>query len=97
MENETVQFECLFNKDISALGISWYKDGIKIENGDEKGRIQIVNENEKQILIIKDAKLDDTANYEIKIGNVKSAASLKVKGILKNNFLDILDLFENLM
>jgi hypothetical protein len=80
MEKEEARFECKFNKEVNPETVSWFKDGVKLENGAENGRIQMINEGDKQILVIKDAKLDDAANYEIRVGNVKSTANLKVKG-----------------
>ncbi len=80
-EGDDVKFEIKFNKDIKSENISWFKDGIKLENGDEKGRIEIIGDGKNNILIIKNCKLDDIGIYEVKVGNLKSAANLKVKGI----------------
>lgn len=81
-EGENVKFEIHINKDIPFESIFWYKDGIKLENGDEKGRIEIVSEGKIHSLYIKNAKLDDIGAYEVKTGNIKSNGNLKVKGNL---------------
>jgi hypothetical protein len=81
-ESETVKFEIHLNKDIPIENIHWYKDGIKLENGDEKGRIEIVSVGKIHSLYIKNSKLDDIGTYEVKTGNIKSSANLKVKGNL---------------
>jgi hypothetical protein len=82
MEKDEFKFECTLNRDdISPDQISWYRDGEKLNHGDENGRIEIVNDGKKQYLVIKGAKLDDAGNYEIRIKGIKSAANLKVKGL----------------
>jgi hypothetical protein len=79
-EGDEVKFECLFNKEVKSENVIWYKDGVKVDHGDDKGRFQIISDGKTQTLVIKNAKLDDIGNYEIKIGNLKSSATLKVKG-----------------
>lgn len=84
-EGEDAKFEIKFNKDIKLENITWFKDGVKLENGDDKGRIEIISDGKTNVLLIKNAKLDDVGNYEVKVGNLKSSANLKVKGIFNFN------------
>jgi hypothetical protein len=79
-EGDDVKFEIVFNKEIKPENVVWYKDGIKIEDGDDKGRFKLLNDGKTYTLSIKNATLEDTGVYEIKAGSIKSAASLKVKG-----------------
>lgn len=81
MEKEEIKFECKFNKDIKPEDISWYKDGIKLADQDENGRINIESDGEKHYLIVKNANLDDAGTYEIRCKGVKSSAAAKVKGL----------------
>lgn len=85
MEKEEIKFECRFNKEIKPEELAWFKDGIKLNDNDENGRVNILNEGEKQILTIKNACLDDVGTYEIRCKGIKSAASAKVKGLNSKN------------
>jgi obscurin-like protein 1 len=79
MEKEEARFECTLNKEVNPDDIVWVKDGVKIKNGDENGRFQIINDGLKQILVVKQAHPDDTGSFEIRIKNVKSLGKLQVK------------------
>lgn len=80
MEKDEIRFECKLNRDdIKPDQIAWYRDGEKLVDGDEDGRIQFIHDGPRQFLVIKGAKLDDAGNYDIRIKNVKSSANLKVK------------------
>lgn len=80
METEEVKFECVLNKEVNPEDIGWFRDGMKLKDGDENGRIQLISEGPKQYLVVKNSNLDDSGNYEMRIKGVKSSASLKVKG-----------------
>lgn len=80
MEKEEIKFECRFNKEVKPEEIAWFKDGVKLADNDEDGRVSITSEGDKQYLTIKNACLDDAATYEVRCKGVKSAASAKVKG-----------------
>lgn len=80
MEKEEIKFECRFNKEVKPEDISWYKDGIKLADKEEDGRISITSDGDKQYLTIKNANLEDGATYEVRCKGVKSAAIAKVKG-----------------
>ena len=51
-------------------------------------RIQIVTEGKKRKLIIKDCKIDDTANITVKVPGDESSAPLKVARKSTNTDLD---------
>lgn len=80
MEKDEIKFECRFNKEVKPEDVSWFRDGTKLMDGEEDGRIQIVNDGAKQYLIIKNASLEDAGNYDIRIKGIKSSGNLKVKG-----------------
>lgn len=86
VEGDNVKFEIKLNRDLNKENILWYKDGIKLEDGDENGRIKFICDGKNHSLLINDAKIDDIAIYEVKLGNVKSSANLKVKG--KSNLIN---------
>lgn len=79
-EKEEIKFECKFNKEVKPDEIAWYKDGVKLVDQDENGRINIINEGDKQYLVIKNAILDDSGTFEIRCKGVKASATAKVKG-----------------
>lgn len=79
-EKEEIRFECKLNKELKPEEVGWYRDGLKLADQDENGRISILAEGDKQVLVIKNACLDDAGTYEIRCKGVKSAASAKVKG-----------------
>ena len=60
----------ILTKEVKLENTIWYKDGIKLENGDDRGRIEILSDGKNQTLVIKNAKLEDIGNYEIKVGNL---------------------------
>lgn len=82
MEKDEIRFECSLNKEVKPEDISWYRDGVKLSDGEDDGRIQIITEGTKQILIVKNTNLDDSGNYDIRINSIKSSGSLKVKGLI---------------
>jgi hypothetical protein len=82
MEKDEIRFECKLNKEVKPEDISWYRDGVKLSDGEDDGRIQIITEGTKQILIVKNTNLDDSGNYDIRINSIKSTGSLKVKGLV---------------
>ena len=79
MEKDEARFECRFNKEVKPEDIVWVRDGVKLKDGDADGRIQIINDGVKQILVIKNAHLDDAGTYEIRVKDVKSVGKLQVK------------------
>jgi hypothetical protein len=79
MEKDEVKFECKLNKEVPLDQIAWYRDGEKLADGAENGRIQIIQDGPTQYLIIKGAAVDDTGNYDIRIKGIKSTGNLKVK------------------
>jgi len=82
MEKDEIRFECILNKEVKPEDISWYRDGVKLSDGEDDGRIQIITEGTKQILIVKNTNLDDSGSYDIRINSIKSTGSLKVKGLI---------------
>ena len=80
MEKDEIKFECTFNKELKPEDVSWYQDGTKLKDGDLDGRVKLESDGKKQYLILKNVQLDDAGNFEIRVKDVKSAASLKVKG-----------------
>jgi len=76
-ERNEAMFECKFNRAPKFDEVEWYKDDEKLS--EENSRIKFLNDGKKQFLIIKDAQLADIGNYKIKVNDVESAASLKVK------------------
>lgn len=81
IEGDNVKFEIKLNRDLNKENITWYKDGIKLEDGDENGRVKIISDGKNLSLMINNAKIDDIGAYEVRFGNLKSTANLKVKGI----------------
>jgi hypothetical protein len=80
MEKDEVKFECVFNKEVKPEEVRWFKDGIKLTDNEDDGRIQFINEGKTQSLLITSAKVSDIGTYEIKVRDVNSSATLKVKG-----------------
>merc|ERR1719239_1251980 len=74
VEGETAVFEIGVEEDDAPA--KWYKDGVEIVPDGK--RIQIVTEGKKRKLIIKDCKIDDTANITVKVPGDESSAPLKV-------------------
>lgn len=79
MEKDEVRFCCEFNKAVKPEEVRWFKDGIKLVDGEEEGRIAFVHEGTKQWLVISSALMADIGNFEIKVKDVNSVGSLKVK------------------
>lgn len=79
MEKDEVKFECEFNKEVKPEDVRWFKDGIKLTNNEDDGRIQFVHEGRKQFLVISSALVSDIGSFEIKVLDVNSVGSLKVK------------------
>jgi hypothetical protein len=71
-------FECKFNREPKFEDVCWFKDDEQLSEDDS--RVQFVNDGKIQSIIIKNAKLSDIGNYTIKVKDVDSTASLKVKG-----------------
>lgn len=74
-ESETATLECEVSKPDQPA--SWTKAGKPITAG---GRVEIVTEGTIHRLIIKDAKLEDQAEYSISVGDKTSQASVFVEG-----------------
>jgi len=79
MEKDEVTFVCEFNKEVKPGDVRWFKDGIKLVDGEDKGRIEFVHQGSKQCLVIKSALMSDIGSFEIKVKDVNSVGSLKVK------------------
>jgi hypothetical protein len=82
IEGDNVKFELKLNKDVMKENIMWYKDGIILKDGDDNDRFKIISDNKILSLLINNTNLDDIGTYEVKLGNIKSSANLKVKGIV---------------
>merc|ERR1719300_2319315 len=74
VEGETATFEIDVEEDDAPA--KWYKDGVEIVPDGK--RIQIVTQGKKRKLIIKDCKIDDTANITCKVPGDESSAPLNV-------------------
>jgi len=79
MEKDEVTFVCEFNKEVKPGDVRWFKDGIKLVDGEDNGRVQFVHEGPKQSLVIRAALMSDIGGFEVKVKDVNSSGSLKVK------------------
>ncbi len=77
-EKDEAMFECKFNREPNFENVAWFKDDEQLSEDDS--RIKFLNDGKRQFLIIKNAKLSDIANYTIKVKELESTGSLKVKG-----------------
>jgi len=78
-EKGEIIFQCRFSREPKFEEVRWYKDG-QLLSEENDSRIKYVNEGERQYLHIKNAKLSDIGNYKVKVKDVESTSSLKVKG-----------------
>lgn len=76
-EKDEVKFECKLNREVKSDDVQWFKDGQRVLPDEDK--IQIISDGSNQYLVIKNANLEDTGSYDIRIKGVKSTGSLKVK------------------
>lgn len=76
-EKDDILFECQFNKVLPEDQITWFKNGAEIKKDD---RTFISADGLRHFLSIRNATVDDAGNYSIKIRDLNSSASCKVKG-----------------
>ncbi len=81
-EKESAIFECTLNKILPTDQVKWFKNGVEVTGSDN---IEIKSDGVKQYLVIKKSAVDDSGSYSIKINDLTSSATCKVKG--KNVFL----------
>ncbi|ELT96014.1 hypothetical protein CAPTEDRAFT_69667, partial [Capitella teleta] len=74
-ESETATLECEISK--SDMPATWLKSGHAITAGD---KTEIIVDGTFHRLIIKDAKMDDQAEYTIQVADKTSQASVFVEG-----------------
>ena len=79
VEKDEVRFVCEFNKGVRAEDVRWFKDGIKLVDGEEEGRVRFEHDGARQCLVIGGALMADVGDFEIKVRDVSSAGSLKVR------------------
>ena len=75
MESETVTLECEVSKPDQPA--KWMKAGKEISPG---GRMEMKVDGTKHLLIIKEAKLEDQAEYTVVIADKSSQGSVFVEG-----------------
>ena len=80
-EKETVTFECTLNKVLPIDEVKWFKNGVEVTGSNN---VIIKSDGYKQYLVIKNSAVDDSGCYSIKINDLTSSATCKVKG--KNIF-----------
>ena len=79
LESQTATLECEVSRPNQQA--KWFKDGTPVEVT-SGGRIRIVVEETKHRLVIKEAELQDSAQYSIDFGgNNSSTATLSVAGM----------------
>ncbi len=76
LEEDTVEFTCTASKPNKP--IKWLKNGKEIKPND---RFEVKTVDCEYKLIIKDAHLDDAAEYTAKIGDATTKAKLTVDGM----------------
>ncbi len=77
-EGETVTLECELSK--AGQPVEWLRNGKKIPKSDKN--VTISAEGPKHSLTLKDVKVDDSAEFTAKVGDVSTAAKLTVQGQL---------------
>ena len=58
--------------------VDWFRNGKKIPKSDKRASISV--DGTKHKLTLKEAKLDDAADYSAKVGDEATSAKLDVKG-----------------
>ena len=61
--------------------VTWYKGDKELPEG---GRYDQIVDGKKRILIIQDLKMDDAGEYNCRLSNAKTSATLKQNGKDKN-------------
>ncbi len=75
-EGDDVTLECETSK--PGQKVEWFRDGKKIPKTDKRALPFV--DGTKHKLVLKDAKLDDTAKYSAKVGDADTTAQLTVSG-----------------
>ena len=85
LEGETVELKC--EMDQAEQSVSWYKDGEPVKVDD---RHTLTVDGVSHTLTIKDATLDDEADYTVRLGKEETTGSLFVEGknLLLSNIQD---------
>ena len=84
-EGETVTFFCEVTE--SSVPAKWFKNGVELQPSDA---VSIEMEGKVHRLVLKEAQLDDTAEYTVVIKDKSSSAKLTVQGefvLWENSFI----------
>ena len=70
--------------------VDWFRNGKKIPKSDKRASISV--DGTKHKLTLKEAKLDDAADYSAKVGDEATSAKLDVKGQFCRVWMDAVNI-----